>query len=101
MTPDPITINDVPETVCQLWHGENCLGDITSELQLLDVRTQIKDVLNGKFTTPKLSGYYIIWPAPNGIVHHIDINTHGLLREHPMGFFDENEKYLDRLVEWK
>lgn len=48
---DVIKINAIIEPVCPLFNPEGCwIGDITSELQLNDVRLQIKKA--------KLEGYY-------------------------------------------
>ena len=83
-----ININTIKEPVCRLYDDSGiCLGNITSDIQFLDVRCQIMD--------EGIGGYYVIW---NNYI--IKINKDGCCDEWPKGFYDQNEAYLDRLCRW-
>lgn len=82
-----VVIREIEETVAELYDGDgNHVGQITSEMQLNDVRIQIK--------TLGLSGYSILWKG----YHHININENGYLDEWPVGFFDVSICQLEELL---
>lgn len=89
-----VKINQIEETTCQLFDPEdNLIGDITSVLQLNDVRIQIMQ--------QKLKGYYFIWMHdPKNPVNgrRLDINPDGRMPDWPNGFFDEWDNQLSTLI---
>lgn len=89
-----ISIRKIEESTAKLYGPDDVLiGEITSELQLYDVRCQIND--------QKLDGYYLIWRHP---VHQnnwkLFIDKDGRISDWPNDFFDKSHDYLRRLVNW-
>jgi predicted ATPase len=83
-----IKINEIVESVSKLYDKDDKLvGEITSLLQLDDIRIQIKK--------EKVSGYYVIW---NNL--KIRIDKFGYLEDWPRGFYDNMDKQLDELIDW-
>jgi hypothetical protein len=83
---EPIQINEIKETKCQLLNPNNAvIGIISGELELNDVRLQI--------ARKKLKGYSINW-----LDQKIPINEYGVINEWPRGFFDISEKQLMELI---
>lgn len=81
-----VTIRNINDTPAELYnqHGDH-VGTITNILQLQDVRIQIREL--------NVPGYTIKWDD-----RVIEINKHGFLDEWPEGFFDINDKQLDKLI---
>lgn len=83
-----IKINEIVEPVSKLYDKDDKLvGEITSLLQLDDIRIQIKK--------EKVSGYYVIWNDQK-----IRIDKFGYLEDWPRGFYDNMDKQLDELIDW-
>jgi hypothetical protein len=88
-----LTIEPVVEPVCDLYWmppsggRATLVGQITSFLQLQNVRIQIKK--------EKLSGYFIAW---DGWI--ININNEGKLDRWPAGFYDLMDHQLNYLVDF-
>ena len=81
-----VKINDIKETTATLINPEGIVvGEIKSQLQLDDIRIQIKK--------QKLSGYTIKW-----IDYMIEIFDTGGLSELPFGFFDIMDTQLNELI---
>ena len=81
-----VKINDIKETTATLINPEGIVvGEIKSQLQLDDIRIQIKK--------QKLSGYTIKW-----IDYIIEIFDTGGLSELPFGFFDIMDIQLNELI---
>ncbi len=80
-----VKINEIKETTAQLYHKDILIGNITSFLQLNDVRIQIKE--------EALTDYYITWK--DDIIY---IDKFGKLNEWPEGFFTELDTQLDKLI---
>lgn len=88
---EPIKINEIEETTCKLYNPENKLiGEIKSFLQLGDVRIQIMQ--------NELSGYYIIWKEGTEEAIQIYIDKLGNLDHWPIGFYDDFDNQLDKLL---
>lgn len=81
-----VVIRDIKDIPCDLYNeqGEH-IGAITTELQLYDVRLQIKE--------KALTGYYIIFQNKR-----ILINKDGSIDYWPDGFFDKLQNKLDKLL---
>jgi len=79
-----VRINKIVEDVCVLFSSDGCIGEIRSELQLYDVRLQIK--------IQKLKGYYILWKD-----YIIRIDHRGNLESYPNGFYDKSINLLLQL----
>ncbi len=80
-----IEIKDIQEIACQLYDPEgNLIGVIDTELQLNDVRLQIK--------TQSLEGYYCLFNSLNGGQYRIDFDKNGRVDFWPDGFFDTSMK---------
>jgi len=82
-----IKINEIKETTAKLYNGEDLVGEITSYVQLTDVRIQIKE--------KEVSGYHILWKN-----QMILIDKYGKLDNWPKGFFDIVDEQLDKLIDW-
>lgn len=83
---DIIQIKEIKEPVCKLFNPKSeLIGIITSELQLMDVRVQIKKL--------KLNGYFIHWE--NEIIM---IDSDGRLDTWPEGFYDLSNNLLMELL---
>lgn len=89
-----ITIRKIEESTAKLYGPDDVLiGEITSELQLYDVRCQIKE--------QGLGGYYLIWKDPNsGQDFEMWFNKRGQINHWPKGFFHKIDNYLHKLVDW-
>jgi len=89
-----VKVRQIKETFCELYDADgNDVGIISSELELNDVRIQIKE--------QQLKGYYILWEDENNQKNHIQIDHMGNLERWPYGFFDVGEKQLYKLIGWK
>lgn len=87
-----IKIRKIKETICQLYDPQdNLVGTIRSELQLNDVRLQIKE--------QNISGYYIMW-KDKGLDYHINIDRKGTLENWPVGFYDTAIGQCEKLLSW-
>jgi hypothetical protein len=85
---DNITINKIIEPTSELFDSnDNKIGDITSFLQMLDVRLQIK--------RNNLDGYYFLYKH---IKIYIDKN--GKLLKYVEGFYDQFDYYIDELLDY-
>ena len=81
-----IKINDIKETTATLIDPQGVIiGKITSQLQLDDIRIQIKE--------QQVSGYTIKWTT-----YIIEISKDGHLDEWPFGFFDIMDIQLEKLI---
>ena len=80
-----VKINEIKETTAKLYKDKELVGEITSYLQLQDIRIQIKEA--------KAEGYFIDWND-----HRINIDKNGLLSDWPLGFFDIVDDQLDTLL---
>ena len=84
----PVKINDIKETTADLIDPQGVVvGEIKSQLQLDDVRIQIKE--------QKVSGYTIKWTD-----YTIEISKNGHLDKWPFGFFDIMDIQLNKLLGW-
>ena len=84
-----VKINDIKETTCTLIDPQGTVvGKIKSQLQLDDVRIQIKK--------QQISGYTIEWQE-----QIINISKYGRLDPWPFGFFDITDIQLNELLDWK
>lgn len=82
-----VKINDIKETTATLIDPQGeIVGQIESQLQLDDIRIQIKK--------EKISGYTIKW-----VNHLITISVDGYLSEWPFGFFDITDLQLEELLD--
>lgn len=80
-----IKVNKHIEPTCLLYDADNnYVGTINSELELLDVRCQIKE--------NQIPGYYLMYSSK------INIDKNGNLSNAPDGFYDERIEYLAKLV---
>lgn len=83
-----IVIKEVEDDTAELFGpGDTLIGTIDTNLQLLDIRVQIKE--------QKLSGYYIIWRN-----NRLDIDKYGSVSNWPVGFFDTLDNLLNKLIGW-
>ena len=81
-----IVINIIEEPICELFdNNEKLIGQITSELSLLDVLVQIK--------TLKLEGYYIIFEDEK-----ISILPSGKIQRPPKRFYPNYDNLCDKLL---
>jgi hypothetical protein len=84
-----IKINNIKEPICNLYDSNNnFIGHITSNVQLNDIRIQIKKA--------KIKGYYIIWNKKQML-----IASNGGLDWWPKGFYDLIDTQTKELLDWK
>lgn len=83
---DIIQIKEFKEPICKLFNPKSeLIGIIKSELQLTDIRVQIKEL--------KLNGYFIHWKD-----EIIMIDSDGRLNDWPDGFYDLHNDMLMKLL---
>jgi hypothetical protein len=89
-----IKINIIIEDICILYNLNNeKIGVISSHLQLLDVRCQIKE--------QNQEGYYVLWQnKKSNQIERFDIQKNGNMYMNP-GFFNKEHKFLEKLLDWK
>jgi len=84
-----IRVNKIIEHTSKLYDPNGkFIGEITSHLELNDIRIQIKE--------NKVDGYYIMWKDD----YRIFIDKYGRLDEWPKGFYDLFDDQLDALIDW-
>lgn len=89
-----IKINKITETTCKLYNPEDeCIGVISTGLELADVRIQIKE--------EAVEGYYVTWKEGTIESVRILIDKFGYLSVWPVGFFDECDIQLETLLGWR
>lgn len=86
-----VKIREIKETPVELWYNNEKIGVIETELQLNDIRCQIKE--------QKLEGYYILFTQNDNTIQ-INITEYGTLDNWPSGFFGTCEKQLMFLCGW-
>lgn len=83
-----IEVRKVEDTAATLFGPDDMfVGNIDTNLQLLDIRIQIKEA--------EISGYYIIWKG-----QRLDIDKTGNIDNWPVGFFDVLDTLLNKLIGW-
>lgn len=88
-----VQIRNIKDIEVQLWRDKNFVGMVSTYLQFLDVRLQIKEA--------NLSGY-MLWikdvdhPDNHGI--WVPIQPDGKIQFRPKGMFDRVEGYLTQLL---
>ncbi len=88
-----VVVKSIQERKAAVYNPEGVfLGCVTNELEMMDVRLQIKRL--------GLSGYYFDAQDSDGEYHKIEIYSNGVLSEYPKGFFDMGEKMLTELIIW-
>lgn len=90
-----ITINEFKETESSLYNNEGeFVGHIKSDLQLNDVRIQIKE--------QKVKGYYIVWRTIDDdkkpLRYIIKIDSDGNLECWPKDFYSLYDEQLEKLL---
>ena len=81
-----ITINKIVEPICPLFDNkDNKIGEVTSSLQMNDVRLQIHRL--------KLKGYYFVYKDEK-----IYINKYGGIINQKPGFYDMFDDQLDEFL---
>ena len=81
-----IKVIKIREPICGLYDPlDRFVGEITTHLELNDVRLQIKE--------NQAEGYYILWDDMR-----ININFNGKLDKWPDDFYDQSYKQVQKLI---
>lgn len=84
---EEVVIDNDLDPSCELYHGEECLGEIKSDTTLVNVLAQIrlKQLSESESNTP----YHIKFND-----RKIEITSKGRILNPPKGFYDQNGKAL-------
>ena len=99
-----VKIREIKETTCNLWFNDvvkgrtTAIGKITSYLSLTDIRIQIKEEFKNTVKQAENSPYYITWKNADNEIKIIRIFNNGQLESWPVGFFDEYDNQLNKLI---